>query len=200
MSSRNYLSWEEPTTRNELRYQTLPNATNATTVENHLAHLREPLRCGPPFTALKDPPPGAAELFPDPKGIGPRTRTLHRPQNPPTVGYRSFRNPPAEEGRNPQRLKMDLDTIQAYSNPCTGTVVRGSSATRNETPWGPRSHRLPHLIVRIPRGINMNPGGVGLQAGLFWVPSPHPLLRGLPESLTWQCGSRTNVSFACCGN
>ena len=176
------------------RYQTLPNATK---VENHRAHLRKPLRCGPPVTALKDPPPEAAELLTDPKGIGPRASTLHRPQNPPTVGYRTLRNPPAEEGRNPQRLKMDLTLYQAFSKPCTGTVVRGSSATRNETPWGPRSHRLPHLYVQIPQSINMNPGGVAIQAGLFWVPSPHPLLPGLQESLTWQCGSRATQLWPC---
>ena len=82
MSSRNYLSWAGPNYEKRYqscatrRYQTLPNAT---TVENHRAHLRKPMRCGPPFTALKDPPPRAAELFSDPKGIGPRTRTLTPP-------------------------------------------------------------------------------------------------------------------------
>ena len=107
MSSRNYLLWAEPITRNATRaalpdatkrYQTLPRwRTTGLT-------FASPCAVDPPSRRLKIPPPEAAELLSDPKGIGPRALRYTAPKILRLWAIRALRNPPAERRRHAKRF------------------------------------------------------------------------------------------------
>ena len=91
------------------------------------------------------------------------------------MGYRSLRNPPAEEGRNPQRLYMDLDTYKALLESLYRHRREGQLGNAQRDPLGASfaPHATPHRAI--PSGaLRKNPGGSAILAGLFWVLSPLP--------------------------